>query len=213
MSFYVPPSQMRSLRACMVCSIIQLHSVCREGKPLTFSSPYDFYFDSDYPLIIPVDQKFMREGCPNCEHILGLRGNNDAIQECTSQVFEGLISIADERVSWVARWQRLEGYVPGTYAVKVTGTVCWLNKMPKLRTKLTGWFQIFLQLPPETISSLEDAGIKYIPYVLFFFWWPSTFLAISNHKPTHLFTSTQARWKRRRRWELIHHEKPYRAIK
>jgi len=110
MSFYVPPGQMRSLRACMVCSIIQIHN------------------------------KFMREGCPNCEHILGLRGNNDAIQECTSQVFEGLISIADERISWVARWQRLEGYVPGTYAVKVTGT-----------------------LPPETVSSLEDAGIKYIP--------------------------------------------------
>jgi RNA polymerase subunit RPABC4/transcription elongation factor Spt4 len=68
-------------------------------------------------------QKFMREGCPNCEHILGLRGNSDAIQECTSQVFEGLIMVADERNSWVARWQRLEGYVPGTYAVKVTGSV------------------------------------------------------------------------------------------
>jgi len=65
----------------------------------------------------------MREGCPNCDHILGLRGNNDAIQECTSQVFEGLITIADMRSSWVARWQRLEGYVPGTYAVKVVGTV------------------------------------------------------------------------------------------
>ena len=62
------------------------------------------------------------------------------IQECTSQVFEGLISIIDERQSWVARWQRLEGYVPGTYAMKVTGT-----------------------LPTETVASLEDAGIKYIP--------------------------------------------------
>lgn len=85
-------------------------------------------------------QKFAREGCPNCEHVLQLRGNNDAIQECTSQVFEGLISIIDERQSWVARWQRLEGYVPGTYAMKVTGT-----------------------LPTETVASLEDAGIKYIP--------------------------------------------------
>jgi transcription elongation factor SPT4 len=65
----------------------------------------------------------MREGCPNCENILSLRGNSDAIQECTSQVYEGLISLADERQSWVARWQRLAGYVPGTYAVKVTGTV------------------------------------------------------------------------------------------
>lgn len=27
MSFYVPPSQQRTLRACMVCSLVQLHSV------------------------------------------------------------------------------------------------------------------------------------------------------------------------------------------
>lgn len=27
MSFYVAPSQQRTLRACMVCSLVQLHSV------------------------------------------------------------------------------------------------------------------------------------------------------------------------------------------
>ncbi|KAI5298015.1 transcription elongation factor spt4, partial [Ascosphaera atra] len=67
--------------------------------------------------------KFVREGCPNCEEYLGLRGNSDAVQECTSQVFEGLISMADSKNSWVARWQRLDGYVNGTYAVKVVGAV------------------------------------------------------------------------------------------
>lgn len=40
----------------------------------------------------------------------------------------------------MARWQRLDSYVPGTYAVKVTGS-----------------------LPNEVIGHLEDAGIKYIP--------------------------------------------------
>jgi transcription elongation factor SPT4 len=55
--------------------------------------------------------------------VLGLRGNNDGIQECTSQVFEGLITVRDPGTSWVARWQRLDSYVPGTYAVKVTGSV------------------------------------------------------------------------------------------
>lgn len=68
-------------------------------------------------------QKFQRDGCPNCETSLQLRGNSDAIQECTSQVFEGLIAVRDPTVSWVARWQRLDNYVPGTYATKVTGTV------------------------------------------------------------------------------------------
>lgn len=68
----------------------------------------------------------MREGCPNCDNVLGLRGNNDAIQECTSQVFEGLVTLRDPNTSWVARWQRLDSYVPGTYAVKVTGSVCFI---------------------------------------------------------------------------------------
>ncbi|WEW56582.1 transcription elongation factor spt4 [Emydomyces testavorans] len=110
MSFYVSSGQQRTLRACMVCSIVQLHS------------------------------KFMRDGCPNCEPFLNLRGNSEAIQECTSQVFEGLIALADEHSSWVARWQRLDGYVSGTYAVKVVGT-----------------------LPHEVLATLEDAGVKYFP--------------------------------------------------
>ena len=93
MTSYVPPSQHRQLRACMVCSIVM---------PST---------------------KFRREGCPNCDEFLELAGHEDAVQECTSQVYEGLITLADPTTSWVARWQRLEGYVPGVYAVKVTGIV------------------------------------------------------------------------------------------
>ena len=84
----------------------------------------------------------MREGCPNCEAILGLQNNSDAIQECTSQVYEGLISMGDPEQSWVAKWQRLEKYVPGVYAVKVVGT-----------------------LPSEVLGALEDSGHKYVPYV------------------------------------------------
>lgn len=83
----------RSLRACMICSIVQPQA------------------------------KFNREGCPNCEDFLELRHNAESIQEATSTVFEGLITLADPEVSWVARWQRLQGYVPGTYAVKVVGMV------------------------------------------------------------------------------------------
>ena len=62
------------------------------------------------------------------------------VQECTSQVFEGLITLNDPRSSWVARWQRLDAYVPGVYAVKVVGI-----------------------LPEEALNSLEDNGIRYIP--------------------------------------------------
>ncbi|KAI9677507.1 MAG: transcription elongation factor spt4 [Caeruleum heppii] len=107
---YVPPNQQKHLRACMVCSIVQLQS------------------------------KFLREGCPNCEDYLGLIGSTENIEECTSQVWEGLITLADPGGSWVARWQRLDGYVSGVYAVKVTGT-----------------------LPEERIQDIEDAGGRYVP--------------------------------------------------
>ncbi|KAL9105466.1 MAG: hypothetical protein Q9227_009375 [Pyrenula ochraceoflavens] len=103
-------SGQRNLRACMICSIVQAQS------------------------------KFQREGCPNCEAILGLQNNLDAIQECTSQVFEGLITLGDPARSWVAKWQRLQNYQPGVYAVKVVGS-----------------------LPDEVLTALEDAGINYIP--------------------------------------------------
>jgi hypothetical protein len=33
MSFYTPPAQQRSLRACMVCAVVQLHNVRAELEP------------------------------------------------------------------------------------------------------------------------------------------------------------------------------------
>ncbi|KAK4964368.1 transcription elongation factor spt4 [Elasticomyces elasticus] len=110
MSFFVPPSQHRSLRACMVCSIVQPAS------------------------------KFQTQGCPNCEDVLQLAGRSDSVLECTSTVFEGMMTITEPAKSWVAKWQRLDGYVPGVYAVKVVGI-----------------------LPEDVISDVENAGIKYLP--------------------------------------------------
>ncbi|MCJ1247277.1 Transcription elongation factor SPT4 [Trapelia coarctata] len=110
MSNYVPSNQARHLRACMVCSIVQLQS------------------------------RFVRDGCPNCESFLDLANHPDAVQECTSQVYEGLITLAEPGSSWVAKWQRLDQYVPGVYAVKVVG-----------------------MLPEEILQQLEDAGVRYVP--------------------------------------------------
>lgn len=96
----------------------------------------------------------MREGCPNCEDFLHLQGSMEAIIDCTSQVFEGLITLADPSKSWVAKWQRLDGYVRGVYATKVNG-----------------------QLPEEIVSTMEEeARVKYIPWVVLhwgwvFLWW------------------------------------------
>jgi len=88
---------LRGLRACMVCSIVQSGT------------------------------KFVSSGCPNCDEFLEMRHSADVVQDCTSAVFEGMIAMADPGTSWVAKWQRLEGYAPGTYAVKVEGVVSILE--------------------------------------------------------------------------------------
>lgn len=64
----------------------------------------------------------------------------DVVSECTSQIFEGLLTVSDTTISWAARWQRLGGYVPGVYAVKVEG-----------------------QLPDDVRQTIEDAGARYFP--------------------------------------------------
>lgn len=87
-----------------------------------------------------MSQQFLQIGCPNCESILQLRNSTDAVQECTSQLFEGVITLGDPTGSWVAKWLRLTEYVPGVYAIKVNGT-----------------------LPREVVETLEDNGIKYVP--------------------------------------------------
>lgn len=67
--------------------------------------------------------KFVKGGCPNCEDFLEMRGSQDVVAECTSEVFEGLLTVQNTETSWVAKWQRLVGYAPGTYAIKVNGIV------------------------------------------------------------------------------------------
>ncbi|KAF2261685.1 putative transcriptional elongation protein Spt4 [Lojkania enalia] len=107
---FIPPGAQRYMRACMVCSIVR------------------------------TEQQFKTSGCPNCDSFLELAGNADAVQDCTSSVFDGLLTISDTTKSWVARYQRLEGYVPGVYAVQVEGI-----------------------LPEDAIEAARAAGVQYYP--------------------------------------------------
>lgn len=93
------------------------------------------------PILTLLVQRFKREGCPNCEEFLGLAGSDEQVDNCTSSVFEGLITLAEPSKSWVAKWQRLDGYVKGVYATKVMG-----------------------QLPEDLVSQMEEQyKVRYIP--------------------------------------------------
>jgi transcription elongation factor SPT4 len=89
--------------------------------------------------IIRPHADFLKEGCPNCEEALQMAGNTDAVGECTSSNFNGIIALMDAKNSWVARYHRLDGYRPGMYAVQVIGN-----------------------LPEETVDLVRAAGMRYV---------------------------------------------------
>ena len=112
---------------------------CKRPHPFTFQLPPTHLDTHTNPH--PPPQRFRDEGCPNCEEFLHLQGSPDQIDSCTSQVFEGLITLADPTRSWVAKWQRLDKYVRGVYATKVSG-----------------------QLPDDVRTTIEEEyRITYIP--------------------------------------------------
>lgn len=91
MSLETVPKELRNMRACLLCSLIK-----------TF-------------------EQFEMDGCDNCDRYLQMKGNRDMVYDCTSSSFDGLISLMSPDDSWVAKWQRINLYVKGCYAVSVTG--------------------------------------------------------------------------------------------
>lgn len=94
-------------------------------------------------IILPV-KTFKQDGCPNCEGLLHFQNNDqdfNPITDCTSPSFEGLVAMGeDDKESWVARWLRIDSFVPGLYAVKING-----------------------KLPPIVIEHLEALDVIYRP--------------------------------------------------
>ncbi|KAI3404745.1 SPT4 [Candida oxycetoniae] len=91
--------------------------------------------------IIQSMKSFRTKGCPNCESLLHFSGDSSQVAECTSPSYEGLVALGqDSKGSWVARWLRIDGFVPGLYAVKVNG-----------------------RLPLDIVDTLEGLDIHYRP--------------------------------------------------
>ncbi|XP_074642349.1 transcription elongation factor SPT4-like [Tubulanus polymorphus] len=108
MSLETVPKDLRNLRGCLLCSLVK-----------TF-------------------EQFEFDGCDNCEEYLRMKSNRDAVYECTSNNFDGLIAIMGPEDSWVGKWQRINKFSKGCYAVSVTG-----------------------RLPPGIVRELKSKGITY----------------------------------------------------
>lgn len=91
--------------------------------------------------VIQTQQQFLRDGCPNCEEVLGFADEDaSTVAECTSPSFEGVVALGEPGESWVAKWLRIDNFRPGLYAVKVSG-----------------------KLPADVVADLENKGIYYRP--------------------------------------------------
>ncbi|XP_067669775.1 transcription elongation factor SPT4-like [Haliotis asinina] len=110
MSLETVPKDIRNLRACLLCALVKT-----------------------------LDQ-FAYDGCDNCEEYLHMKNNRDAVYECTSSNFDGLIAMMSPEDSWVSKWQRIARFAKGCYAVSVTG-----------------------KLPPGIVRELRSKGIMYRP--------------------------------------------------
>ncbi|KAB7493706.1 UNVERIFIED_CONTAM: hypothetical protein RMT77_006821 [Armadillidium vulgare] len=102
------PKDLRGLRACLVCSLVKTLDM------------------------------FEADGCENCDDFLHLKQNREAVHDCTSSNFDGLIAMMSPEDSWVAKWQRITNCVKGMYAISVSG-----------------------RLPPSVVREMKSRGIKY----------------------------------------------------
>jgi len=70
--------------------------------------------------ILKTLRQFMDDGCENCP-FLEMAEDPEKCNLCTSAFFEGQVAVMDPRESWAAKWLRVDGYLPGVYAISVTG--------------------------------------------------------------------------------------------
>jgi transcription elongation factor SPT4 len=70
--------------------------------------------------ILKTQDQFYDEGCENCP-FLDMADNTERVNSCTTAFFEGQAAIMDPRESWAAKWLRVDGFLPGVYAITVTG--------------------------------------------------------------------------------------------
>ncbi|KAI7818260.1 transcription initiation protein spt4 [Kickxella alabastrina] len=87
------PKDKRQLRACLICGIVLNHHTFRDI------------------------------GCPNCESLIKMRGQNDVVTDCTSGTFDGLMAVFHPTKSWVAKYTHVNMSKPGMYAASITGRI------------------------------------------------------------------------------------------
>ncbi|KAL1526356.1 hypothetical protein AB1Y20_015070 [Prymnesium parvum] len=89
--------------------------------------------------LVKTEDQWLRDGNENVE-CFEMARDREVVLSCTSAKFDGLMAVMKPEQSWTAKWQGVSRYVPGCYALRVSGV-----------------------LPQQYINILEDNGIPYRP--------------------------------------------------
>jgi transcription elongation factor SPT4 len=87
--------------------------------------------------LLKSQRDFLKRGCENCP-FLKMKDSPDAVLDATSDKFSGMLALASPHSSWLGKWQRIEGFHKGVYALTVEG-----------------------ELPPECVNAMEREGRTY----------------------------------------------------
>lgn len=64
--------------------------------------------------------QFLDGGCENCE-FLGMVGDADKVHDCTTAFYDGTVAVIAP--GWVSQWQRVVNFIPGMYAIAMSGAL------------------------------------------------------------------------------------------
>ncbi|KAI9190699.1 Spt4/RpoE2 zinc finger-domain-containing protein [Polychytrium aggregatum] len=70
--------------------------------------------------LIKSTSQFQNDGCDNCYVWVK---TDVSYFEYTSAKFDGAIAMLEPDSSWVARWQRIDKFCSGIYAIRVSGRI------------------------------------------------------------------------------------------
>ena len=69
-------------------------------------------------LLIKSTEQFANEGCENCRFL-----PEGEYRRFTTPFYQGCVALMQPKQSWVARWQKVQNFIPGCYAVKVAADI------------------------------------------------------------------------------------------
>jgi transcription elongation factor SPT4 len=122
----VTPTSTKGIRACKRCGLLKtidqfINEGC-ENCPFLEMVRYAFvYFVRLFNVFCFVVIRISSARSPINVSALYQGDDPEKCNLCTTAFFEGQVAVMDPRESWAAKWLRVDAYLPGVYAITVTG--------------------------------------------------------------------------------------------